>query len=293
MYYYKAFGIKISSEIELPELVKYDSGEDVNIKFGNLNINDEIIVTEGRNFKVTKNGVLLFWDNVGKIKVRDGKHIIVDPISDIDTEFLRLFILGVSLGILLHQRGFLVLHSSSININGKAVAFLGSSGYGKSTTAFSLVLNGHNIISDDIIPLKIDNRSIKIYPGFPALKLSKEILVNIKDFDLRNGNSKYFHSFKGQFSTKPLDLDHIFLLEPNPNDSSNVNTRQNALLSLLINSYCIRLFQKNEKKENLIQCAKVVEKIPITPLKINRSINELPELGKNIEKILSKSREVK
>ncbi len=58
------------------------------------------------------------------------------------------------LGLLLENFGFYRMHSSCVDIGGRAVLITGQSGSGKSTSAFALALNGGNIISDDLTFIK-------------------------------------------------------------------------------------------------------------------------------------------
>ena len=58
------------------------------------------------------------------------------------------------MGILLHQRGRMVLHASAVNINDGAVAFMGHNGAGKSTTTFSFMASGYPLVADDILSLE-------------------------------------------------------------------------------------------------------------------------------------------
>ena len=58
------------------------------------------------------------------------------------------------MALLLYQRGFLVLHGSSIKINNGAIAFLGYRGNGKSTTAINLYKKNYPIVTDDILSYK-------------------------------------------------------------------------------------------------------------------------------------------
>ncbi len=287
MFKYKAFDLSISSEIELPELLPCEYGDDVHIKFGKLNVKDEVPLVEGKNFRVTGKGTFLFWDDVGTICVKKGKTVILDPVPDIDPDFLRLFILGVSFGVILHQRGFLVLHASSVSVNGKGVAFIGNSGQGKSTTAFSLILNGHGLVSDDVLPVKIEDGKIRVYPGFPALKLTRNTVLPFKNFEIKPNFSKYFYSFKDGFTSSPLKLEHIFILEQGNKLAFNDINLRKALMSLVKNSYCIKLFMDGENRDNLLQCSEIVKKVPITSLKFYKSLPELTKISEFIEKQLN------
>ncbi len=69
--------------------------------------------------------------------------------------------------ILLHQRGRLVLHASAAVVAGQAVAFVGESGYGKSTLALALTPPGE-VLTDDVLPIRIDTDGVWAEPsGFP------------------------------------------------------------------------------------------------------------------------------
>ena len=78
------------------------------------------------------------WPGVGACEVRDGREIAVDPAPGVDADLLSTYLLGPALGVLLHQRGGLVLHASAVTVGGGCVAFLADAGWGKSTLAATL-----------------------------------------------------------------------------------------------------------------------------------------------------------
>lgn len=63
------------------------------------------------------------------------------------------YLLGPILGLLLRLRGVTCLHGSAVDIGGRAIAFVGPPGVGKSTTAAALGERGCEVISDDVIAL--------------------------------------------------------------------------------------------------------------------------------------------
>jgi hypothetical protein len=101
---------------------------------------------------------------MGTILVRKGREIIVDPIPGLEDKVLRLFVLGPALAVLLHQRGRLVLHASAAAIAGEVVAFMGRSGWGKSTAAAALYTRGHSIVADDVTAVQVNTDT-----GFPVV----------------------------------------------------------------------------------------------------------------------------
>ena len=54
------------------------------------------------------------------------------------------------------MRGLFVLHASSVNMNGSAIAFSGFKGYGKSTTAMAFYNQGYSVVADDYIIIDFD-----------------------------------------------------------------------------------------------------------------------------------------
>ncbi|MGB3761425.1 MAG: hypothetical protein WBA07_34445, partial [Rivularia sp. (in: cyanobacteria)] len=139
---YQVFSLYITSELDFPELVEVECKADVNIKFGKVN---ETAI-EKENSK-TAIGEL---PEIGTFLIRDGKEIIIEPVTGVDDSLLRTGVLGPVLCVLLRQRGLLVIHASCININNKGVAFMGGSGWGKSTLATAFHTKGYDVLTDDV-----------------------------------------------------------------------------------------------------------------------------------------------
>ena len=72
------------------------------------------------------------------------------------------------------QRGYLVLHASAASVDGKAAAFLGMPGAGKSSLAAALYQIGHTILVDDVTAVDLKADPISIIPAFPQIKLDME-----------------------------------------------------------------------------------------------------------------------
>src|SRR5207245_2121597 len=113
----------------------------------------------------------LYWQEVGAFQITAGREIIVEPASGVEARVLRLFLLGPALALLLVQRGLLVLHASAVEVAGRAIAFLGESGQGKSTTAAAFHACGHPVVADDVVAVQIEDGGPLIYPGLPQLNL--------------------------------------------------------------------------------------------------------------------------
>ena len=171
---YKAFGLRIGSEIEMPELAHInEQDESVDIVI----IKDDLTSLwdrEGKQGKfVVKDHLVIFQVlNTATFSIQEGEKIIVSPIEGSEENKIRLYLLGTCMSIVLMQRKILPLHGSAIAIDGKAYAFVGDSGAGKSTLASAFLAKGYQLLSDDVIAVSLSNENIPfVKPSYPQQKL--------------------------------------------------------------------------------------------------------------------------
>ena len=211
---YSLFGLTIESEIPLP-LAAAPVGAAADVKIGCRGL--DIAGEHGWGYSQVDGGTLLKVDKVGRFLIRDGCEILVEPAADSSERNVRLFLLGSALGALLHQRGLLPLHANAIEMDGKAVAFSGHSGAGKSTIAAWFHDRGHRILTDDVCVIGFDESGHAIaYPGIPRLRLWREALeASGRDAD---GYDRSFDAMdkydvpSERRTLEPLPLAAIYLL---------------------------------------------------------------------------------
>jgi len=174
---YVLYGIRIESELPLPLHKEIFSYSDASVKYGEKYSPPDDVGAYLYHFAVGPQKAIFHYKHVALFTITNGSEVLVSPVADIDSEILANAILGTPLGILLLQRGFIVLHASAIEINGKVVCFVGKSGVGKSTTVCSLLGSGHELIADDVVAIDI---SASLHPevlyGYPWMKVSKEVI---------------------------------------------------------------------------------------------------------------------
>jgi len=112
----------------------------------------------------------------GRFLVRNGSEILVDPSPAASDRNVRLFLLGSAFGVLLHQRQVLPLHANALVFSGRAVAFLGASGAGKSTMAAWFHDRGYPILTDDVCAVSMEAGLPIVQPGIPRLRLWRDAL---------------------------------------------------------------------------------------------------------------------
>ena len=230
----------------------------------------------------------LSYPRVGRFLVREGKQIVVSPHPAVEVRVLRLFLLGVGLGVILHQRGRFVLHSSAVNVAGGAVAFLGWSGQGKSTMAAAMHKRGHSLVADDVVAVDAAGSAPKVYPGFPQLKLWPEAAVALGEAleslpHLRPGLEKRARRVTRGFTRAPLPLRRVYVLAEGGTAGIERLPPHDAMLELIRHSYCARLLQSIGAETHFQQCATVVNQVGVRRLRMRRDLKALGGLTQLVE----------
>lgn len=278
---YWAYGLSIESEIPLSDLVASQSSKaDVRIRYLELPdslISDSITQPEvferpGCRILVDENAMCIEWDRVGRFLVREGREVLVDADADATEEDLQPFLTGPILAVLLHQRGSFVLHSSSVVIDGGAVVFLGNKGDGKSTLAAHLQVRGHQLISDDLVPIGFEGSSVITSPGFPRVKLFDDSIVAAgeqpSDFPvIHRFVDKRSFRFAETFPTAPYKIRAIYVLSEAEAVGLEELNPTTAFIEVTKNSFLNRfLAAMNSQRSHFEQCHRLVTSVPVRKL---------------------------
>lgn len=197
---YSVFGLHLRSDLPLPELlaISPDRQPDVTIQLGNVAPGPN----PGPGLQVNDEGVVLTIDGIARYAIAEGAQITIDRQPDAPDANVRLYLLGSAMGVLLHQRGLLPLHANAVEISGKAFAFMGASGSGKSTMAAWFHDHGYRIIADDVCAVGFDrNERPVVMPGMPRLRLWKDALEGTG-----RQSSQYSRSYAGDENWDKYDV---------------------------------------------------------------------------------------
>ena len=220
MHYYHAFGLRIASEIELPELHPGSGPADIHIHFRSTP--QQNIVDPERWFSVNDDSV---WLKMGGIAflVEGGRTIRVEALPETPVADVRVWLLGTVMAALLHQRGYLPIHANVIaNGEASAAAFAGDSGAGKSTLAAWFEGRDYRVLADDLCVIRIgSDDKPQLFEGIPRLKLWAEALEALgrgtKGLEQVFSETDKYHvpmrRSRELGSLEPLDLERIYLLD--------------------------------------------------------------------------------
>lgn len=247
---YKAFGFNILSDIFLPELPKpeNDGEADIFIEYKNLTSTWEKLSKESQYFVLKEDLILFRLPEKAIFMIKNGNKIYYTPMNNTTEDQIRLYLLGTCMGAILMQRKILPLHGSAVAINGEAYAIVGDSGAGKSTLASVFLKKGFHLISDDVIPVTLNEKNIPmITPAYPQQKLWQESLdqFNVESSQYRpivERESKYAVPVLNQFASKQLPLAGVFELVKTENDVIEFNPIQNLQCLQTLYSHTYRNF---------------------------------------------------
>jgi hypothetical protein len=223
--HYEIYGLRMASEIELPEMWSADGAvplsPDVEIKLGEAPHEINGVGDGAGEYVVGAAGILFDMPDIGRFWAVGGHTLVVDPAPGANINLVRLFILGSGLAAVLHQRGAFPLHASAIAHAGKCFAFLGASGAGKSTLASMLSQRGFPIVSDDVLIVSVPTSGTGeavTAPGIPVLKLWPEsaAISGFEDFGApyeAPGVGKHRISVADVFSRQTLPIVRLYGLE--------------------------------------------------------------------------------
>ncbi|MGB6876568.1 MAG: hypothetical protein WBD87_11085 [Candidatus Acidiferrales bacterium] len=199
----------------------------------------------------------------------------LQPMSEED---IASFLLGPVLGIVLRLKGVTCLHASAVEIGGKAVAFAGVMGAGKSTTAAMFARNRHSVLTDDIVALEKRGPLFLVHPGYPFLNLLPDSMA------LLSGSAEalpltepavekrqmMLDGSELRFQGEALPLGVIYVLDERSREASATTVHplspQEALIALASNTYANKMLDVAMRAREFRELGELVRSVPIRRL---------------------------
>ncbi len=228
-------------------------------------------------------GLTFYLDaDVSDIRVRCEQPI---PLDDIAT-----FLLGPVFGIVLRLRGVTCLHASAVAFEGRAIAFMGVPGAGKSTTAALFARNGHPVLSDDIAALVERGGSLCVLPAYPYVNLWPEALEMLAHSKFSSSSSSSavdkvrvpLDGNDSKFQRDALPLVAVYVLTQRSTDSRapfiEALPPQAALMNLVANTYGNTILDSTMRAQEFRVLGQIAESLPIRSLVARDNAAQLARL---------------
>jgi hypothetical protein len=284
--YYSAYSLRIRSEIPLLELPTAEQGGDVDIQVREAERLDEAQSIEWRAkpYPVAR----FSYPSAGRFDVCGGRRVIVTPAPEAESALLRLYVQGMMLAAVLHQRGYFVLHSSIVSLGGRCIAFVGSVGAGKSTLASAFHARGYAVMADDNAALDLSQSPLKVLPAFPSLKIYPEVAAAL-GYDrsglrpVHRSQGKHAQSVADGFTSGPLPLDAIYVLDRDAASEVGRLSTVETITELIRHSVPTR-WGVGGDGTHLQMCARLASTVPAYRV---RTFHELQEIREVVGRVLT------
>jgi hypothetical protein len=235
------------------------------------------------------------WRGVGEFIVSsDGRRIFCRQLDEATTESFQVYLLGQALSFALVKSGFEPLHATVVVVNGEAVAFLGSIGFGKSSLAACFLDAGHQMLTDDLLVLRPGATRVFAYPGPPRIKLYPKMAHRFfpdtpTRVRMNPETAKLIVPLEQKRScSRPVPVKAVYCLagprEVFPKQSIRFEalSPREAFLELVKNTFNRRIMDADRLQRQLDKTARLVSILPIGKLSFPRVWNQLPSVRDTI-----------
>ncbi len=299
---YQAYGLTIHSELPLPQLMESMSitSPDIVVNYGNVPESLDNVTDSGVDWQVSDEQFLLKIEGVATYWASSSAEVWIDRHPDASDDDVRLWLLGSTLGFLLHLRRILPLHASAICTDKGAVLFTGISGAGKSTTLAAMVQQGYAMLADDVSGIVLDekNRPL-VLPAFPSSRLFADSAAKLKRStegvsQVKASLNKYLFPIDN-FCAESLPLYRVYVLTNNGQSEIELQPVEKDIYKLsyfLLNTYRKRFVKATGwEREQFKLISQAIHKTPV--IKVTRPANAflLDELVDRLEADFTKSEE--
>jgi hypothetical protein len=184
-------------------------------------------------------------------------------------------------------KGALALHASAVRVREGVVAFVGSTGRGKSTIASALGMRGYPLMADDCAVVDIDRRRCHVRPLDVGVRLWPDAMMRL---GVPVAAARVSEDRKARRSTHTLGiptdvrrapLHRIYLLEPAATTSQvriDAVSRPDAVVALLSASFHFGMDRPQQMRRTFDRLAALAARVPVRRLHRPRGLRHLPGL---------------
>ena len=207
---------------------------------------------------------------------------------------IEICFVGNVMSYWLERTGTIMLHASAVRVGEGCAAFLAGTSRGKTTIAAACLAAGCDLVSDDILPLKISSAGVYAVSGFPQMKLLPSQLELLGGSP---GNYVKIHpKFEklkvpmegniGSYCSVPLPLKGIYMLDRvGADDASGVRLcgAAEAVLSLVAHSFAAELVDAVDRGQGRLEkLGRVSSLVPVKRLGVPDGYSRLNDAVRTV-----------
>jgi hypothetical protein len=218
---YELYGLRVASPIPLAVPESDETKADLEIRLGAAaavpaapppgKLIREFTWGEGNGLACSRDeeGYLLRFYSTCDFRIDSTLRAVeICPDPELDPDMLAPLLEGPVISGILALQGECVLHASAVEVAGRALAFVGGSGKGKSTMATLLCLSGASLVSDDVLRIDLSGDEARCFPGARRTRLRSNaagLLDSLSAGEVeRTGDDRFGADFAAGRSERPL-----------------------------------------------------------------------------------------
>lgn len=240
----------------------------------------------------------LCWTGLFEFVVSaSGAEVCSRPLAGATDEAFHTYLFNQVLSFALLCRGVEPLHSTSVVVDGRAVAFLGDCGYGKSSLGAAFVSAGHRLLTDDL--LVVDERSGGWigHPGPSRMKLFPEMADHFfgpgaARVPMNGGTPKAVLRIPGTSMQRvPAPLAALLFLHPPGEGDGDGEVRleratpREAFIGLTTNTFNDLLRGPDRLRQHLAWASRVSVGVPVWRLSYPRDLAVVPRVVERVARL--------
>ena len=242
-------------------------------------------------------GYLLRFPNIADFRItNDGRKIFCYAALNTAPATIRHLFLDIVIPLLFNQLGRVVIHAGAVVLPEGAIAFMGATGWGKSTLTASFVAHGFPLLTDDCLLLSEQDEKVFGLPSYPSLRLwggnFNEIFEHKPNLaEVSHDSEKkrvIFDDSNLAFHTAPTILQRIYVLNL-PEETDELQqvliapiSPQRAFMEMVKHTFQIGLCDRERIKKEIDFFGRIAPINLFYSLSYPRKISFLPSVRKAI-----------
>ena len=207
---------------------------------------------------------------------------------------LELWLLGTVLAFWLEWKGVPALHASAAVVDGHAIGFLASKQGGKSTLATSLLQQGHSLLTDDLLPVDVQEERVQGRPGYPQMRMWPDHAEHfVEDAHALRRAHPYIEKRRvpvgpeglGTFCDDARPLQALYI--PERTDGASIQVQPvspiDAMKAVLRHSFLPRIVEAaGWQAYRLSKLSRLAKQVPVRRLIYPEGVEHLPQVADTI-----------
>lgn len=296
---YRLYGLVLTSELPLPCPELRESHHDAVDLFeapDSLFVQARQDTSKGpqsgdrfQHARLSDGSDYLRWSGLFEFLVSpEGRRIACRACNGTTQETFQTYLVGQVLSFALLKHGIESLHATVVVVHQQAVAFLGDSGYGKSSLGAAFLRAGHTLLTDDILVITEEDRRFMAHPGPPRIKLFPDIAKTllgeqVLGMPMNPTTSKLVIPLAHKQSAHAAaPLRAIYMLRPPTTDVPLTRvtitplSQRRACLDLLANTFNPVIVNPDRLTRQFNLATRLAAAVPIKSLSFPKDLSRLP-----------------